>query len=231
MAIADTQLFSGVKANIRRGASIKNVDITDSITDEDIHAITNVVELYFPAAHTFPFFGMVSWLAGMAAVNIKAYGDTGFGDKPSDMNRFTYWIQHIDVDTIEAQVKRVRSMPLVEVTKVEKASKCSVCKSKIKPGQAKVYVCNREALARKDDISGNPSGNARNYCSNPECLQKMQFPREARNAPVVNSGGEETIDVANMVMSIQCSSPPYLTAPAEMKEQHDQQSCKRQRTE
>ena len=27
---------------------------------------------------------------------IERYGDTGFGDKPDDMNRVIYWISHLE---------------------------------------------------------------------------------------------------------------------------------------
>ena len=60
--------------------------------------------------------------------NIDMYDDTGFGDKPPDMNRFTYWIQHIDFETIQKQADRIASMPLIEVLKAEKKSKSAEVK-------------------------------------------------------------------------------------------------------
>ena len=218
MPITDSNMLSHAKFNIVTGVRLSETrfgrgDISEYawVTDEDVYAVSEVAELHFPVGYTFPYAAMVNWLAGEATARIDRHGDTNYEDQPANMNRFAYQLQYqIDPDEVQAQADHIRSMPLVEVFKTTKKLKCSVCKMDVKRGEIMVYTLYRHAIRRGSDpdISGKPTMK-RYCCSNSECLNKIKFRGESRNAPVVNSGGDEAADVATELQSIQRNAPPY----------------------
>lgn len=213
----DPSLFNDLKSQVRCGIRLSdtrfgrpsNEDYT--VSEEDMSAIVAAAELHFEAAYTFEFFALSNWLAGEVYPNIDTFGDDGRGNKPEDMNRFTYWIQHIEFTKIQEQADHIRSLPLIEVFQATKKLPCSVCKSVVTRGGLAVYTCDRHGIRRgpEPNIDGKPS-RKRNFCPHPECLGKMKFPGFCRNASVVNSAtGEEALDLVAQVQSIQRSASPY----------------------
>jgi hypothetical protein len=181
------------------------------VQGDDVRAIATAAELHFPMEHTFSFYSMMSWLTSMATRLIDAHGDTGHGNKPEDMNRFTYWIQHLDFEEVQSQADRIRSMALVEVFQTTKKSKCSVCKEGIQRGEVMVCISEREDVRRppSNDITGRQS-NKRHFCTKSECMNQARFPGLSRNAPVVDSVPEGGgADVATELRAIQRSLRPY----------------------
>ena len=71
---------------------------------------------------------------------VDNYGDTGFGDKPPELNRVTYWAQHLPTKALEEATSAIKDVPVDRVAVVESAKppsaapKCKLCKAKIGRG-------------------------------------------------------------------------------------------------
>ena len=52
---------------------------------------------------------------------VDNYGDTGFGDKPPELNRVTYWAQHLPTKALEEATSAIKDVPVDDVAVVESA--------------------------------------------------------------------------------------------------------------
>ena len=114
-------------------------------TAEDAKAAITFAEAFVndDARRTF-------WMAQVVlchvALSMQKYGDTGFGDKPPELNRVTYWAQHICTTTLEEAVVEVHHLPIDELVVFEStkppssAPKCKFCKAKIGRGTLALRV-------------------------------------------------------------------------------------------
>lgn len=66
-------------------------------TQEDVVAVEEFARVYVsPDSAPLRFKAFFSFCVMKASRLIELYGDDGYGDKPDDLNRMTYWLQHVN---------------------------------------------------------------------------------------------------------------------------------------
>ena len=201
---------------VRNGVELFTSQINKFISDDDVRAIIAASEVYFEADHTIQFYTLVGWITRQTYDMIFLHGDNGINnDRPADMNRFSYWYQHLSLDLIVAEVDNIRSFkPCVEVLKTDKAISCDVCKKRVCKNGVVVYTCPRFPVFYSHSMhsdSWKKDKEEKRCCSKSECINKLEFPMTCRRDAVVNSApdDERAIDVASEVKAVQRSLPKF----------------------
>jgi hypothetical protein len=110
------------------------------ITAQDVDAAADFAAAFvdrdagkaFDLAHLYAF--------DSALVLLGRYGETGYGDKPTDMNRVAYWCAHVADERLAEAVERIKACPpeacvFAGVKPPSSAPKCHVCQAKIPRGE------------------------------------------------------------------------------------------------
>ena len=117
-------------------------------TDEDIAAALSFAEAFVGGKEAggtnvddaFRVYWFAQAILCHVANYVDNYGDTGFGDKPPELNRVTYWAQHLPTKALEEATSAIKDVPIDRVAVVESvkppssAPKCKICKTKIARG-------------------------------------------------------------------------------------------------
>ena len=74
------------------------------------------------------------------------YSDDGYGDKPPNVHRITYWFQHLDMGNIVAFRDAIKPRPPTDsIVRADRpastAFKCGICKKKLQRGQLAHKTC------------------------------------------------------------------------------------------
>jgi len=75
---------------------ITEQEIAISYTDEELKLIKNYTTIITGETKGAEWKRKASQTSLMVKKLIHRYGETGYGDKPPDMNRVEYWLQHIN---------------------------------------------------------------------------------------------------------------------------------------
>ena len=102
--------------------------------DAEVVLARDVTTLFLPESDS-RFLVLFTHIASRVAQMIGWYGDDGYGGKPEDMPRFTYWFQHQDTAKISAIVEHLQERPAkLSIVCMDKpassAPKCFTCKEK-----------------------------------------------------------------------------------------------------
>jgi len=153
------------------------------ITTEDVDAAADFAAAYvdrnsgrvFYMAHMYVFESVLRFLCN--------YDETGYGNKPADMNRFAYWCAHISDDRLAEAMERCNDRPhdecvLGSTKPPSSAPKCQVCKAKIPRGELVVESRSIIGLAAllAYDRSQLPRWKTRvdtRRCTAPACLEGL----------------------------------------------------------
>lgn len=205
-----------LKPYVRIGARIAISDdsVATALELDDVAAVWQfLTDNGVVAGYNFTFLAMAGWVSGWAAKKMNAHSTYGSWCtyEPEDLephDRFKFHLGRVDPILFQHQVERVDSMPLVEVGPAKKKVKCIVCKTPVKRGQACVMICERDFRSYdRLSVLCKPK-QIRYYCSSSACVGNMKFRDYTRNAPVVNAGSEETVDLAAEVKAVQRDAPP-----------------------
>ena len=103
--------------------------------DAEVHLARDATTLFLPESDS-RFLIVFTHIASRVAKLIGWYGDDGYGDKPEDMPRFTYWFQTFQhqkiVDIVEHLQERPAKLSIVCMDKpASSAPKCFTCKEKL----------------------------------------------------------------------------------------------------
>ena len=106
--------------------------------DAEVGLARDATTLFLPESDS-RFLIVFTHIASRVAKMIGEYGDDGYGDKPEDMPRFTYWFQHQNTADISAIVAHLQERPpKLSIVCIEKpassAPKCYICKEKLVRG-------------------------------------------------------------------------------------------------
>ena len=141
-------------------------------TEEEMALLAAHTEVY--ALRESPTFHAACGLVANRVANlIDRYGDTGYGDKPPDLDRATYWFQHLP-DKIAAEIAALQTPPSplsVEVATrpPSTAKKCHGCKRKFERGRLHVVVAQRASPFYGTDFGGYHTRTA-GYCFDTACI-------------------------------------------------------------
>jgi hypothetical protein len=107
--------------------------------DTEVVLARNAVAVFLPESDS-RFLTVFTHVVSRVAQMIGRYGDDGYGDRPKEMPRFTYWFQHQDTAKISAIVEHLQERPaklsIVCIDKpVSSAPKCYTCKEKLVRGE------------------------------------------------------------------------------------------------
>ena len=121
------------------------------MNDEDVEAVVGFANAFDVSQNPFKVFCLSLAMVAHAAHLAGRYGETGFGNKPPEMNRFAYWAAHVPSAvfdrTNEVISKYTAEATVYENTKSPSASpKCSFCKEKIAKGSLAFRRANVEFL-------------------------------------------------------------------------------------
>ena len=92
------------------------------------------------------FFPLLADVSERVYKLLSRYNDDGYGDKPADLHRITYWYQHLDVESILAARDAMKPKPppnsIVRADRPKStAFKCRKCKQKLVRGQLAQKSC------------------------------------------------------------------------------------------
>ena len=107
--------------------------------DAEVDLARDATTRFLPESNS-RFLIVFTHIASRVAKMIECYGDDGYGDKPEDTPRFTYWFQRQDTAKIRAIVEHLQERPaklsIVCIDKpVSSAPKCYTCKEKLVRGE------------------------------------------------------------------------------------------------
>jgi hypothetical protein len=106
--------------------------------DAEVHLARDATTLFLPESDS-RFLIVFTHIASRVAKMIGWYGDDGYGDKPKEMPRFTYWFQTFQLqkifDIVEHLQERPAKLSIVCIVKpASSAPKCYICKDKLVRG-------------------------------------------------------------------------------------------------
>ena len=106
--------------------------------DTEVDLARDATTLFLPESDS-RFLIVFTHVVSRVAQMIGWYGDDGYGDKPKEMPRFTYWFQHQDTAKISAIVEHLQERPAkLSIVCIDKpassAPKCFTCKERLVRG-------------------------------------------------------------------------------------------------
>ena len=106
--------------------------------DAEVDLACDATTLFLPESDS-RFLIVFTHIASRVAKMIGWYGDDGYGDKPKEMPRFTYWFQTFQLqkifDIVEHLQERPAKLSIVCIDKpAPSAPKCFTCKEKLVRG-------------------------------------------------------------------------------------------------
>ena len=153
-----------------------------------------------------------------ALVLIGRYGETGYGDKPGDMNRIAYWCAHLKDERIAEAVERIKACPPAEcvfagVKPPSSAPKCHVCKVKIERGELGIESRSVRGILPPLAWSsyGMPIWKTQvltRRCTAPGCLAGLRLAGPVVLVDVPNGKREEAAALAKTVTKSASEMPP-----------------------
>ena len=106
--------------------------------DAEVDLARDATTLFLPESDS-RFLTVFTHVVSRVAQMIGWYGDDGYGDKPKEMPRFTYWFQTFQLqkifDIVEHLQERPAKLSIVCIDKpASSAPKCYICKEKLVRG-------------------------------------------------------------------------------------------------
>ena len=141
-------------------------------TGAELAILADHTQLYAPRESP-TFHAACGLVAYSVADHIDRYGDTGYGDKSPELDRVTYWFQHLP-DQISADVAAIQTPPPplsaeIATRPPSTAKKCHGCKRKFERGRLHIVVAERVRPFYGTPLGGSTPRTA-GYCFDTACI-------------------------------------------------------------